>query len=468
MGGCTRSPRGRTIAGLRDAAAGSSVVVCVLDAARVDHLGCCGYPRETTPNIDRLASESLVFEQHFTQASFTKPSTASLFTSQYPDTHLVLTNVRNRGIADSSFTMARGLGAAGFQTGFFSSNPWVDVKKGMGRNFHDAYGLDEAGEVQEEGGERFAPEPLLELFRGWLPEHVDERFFVYLHFMPPHTPYRQPEEYTSLFRGTTPPGYLAEKYRPGQYDVPIGDESRKHPPLPRWINLYDANLRYGDWVVGEVESMLREAGVLENTLLVVTSDHGEAFGEHGYVLHGGPVHDEVSHIPFLLRFPGGGQTGRISALTQTVDVLPTVFELLDIKVADEVQGRSLLPVMTGGAEEVNEFVFTRAKPDPSCPDDRAKYMVRSRSHALLLYSNGRWRALYDLNADPEQRHNVIDSQPAVTREMVEVFREFAMQQGTPPLSFVGIESEAPVVEDLPRPERTPQLEREPRALGYLQ
>jgi len=145
-----------------------------------------------------------------------------------------------------------------------------------------------------------------------------------------------------------PPGYLPDNYHARHYDFPIPPEEDdpEPPPLPQWINLYDANLRYADWAVGELCRLLEESGLLDNTLLVITSDHGEAFGEHGFIWHAAAVHDEATRIPLLIRLPEAGRRGRISALTQTIDLLPTLFDLLHVPYPeDRIQGRSLSPLI---------------------------------------------------------------------------------------------------------------------------
>ncbi len=432
----------------------------MIDAARADHLGCYGYPRGTTPNIDAIAEESQVFTRHFCQATQTKPSTASLFTSQYPHTHLTLLN---RGVEQSTLTIARGLAAAGFQTALFSSNVNASPEVGLGHRFQESYARPEVQKVLRGKETQRSPEPLLRLFRGWLRERGNSRFFAYVHLLPPHRPYAQPGAMTDLFKGRQPPGFREDKYTPGEFDFPITRPIETGlPPLPEWINLYDANLRYGDWAVGEIVSLLREYGVFDNTVFVVTSDHGEAFGEHGFVLHGPPIHDEVSHIPLLIRIPGRMAGQRIDALTESIDLLPTVFDLLEVPYPEEgIQGRSLLPLIAGDTDKVRDHVFTRSA------EDAGKYMVRGLDHSLLLFGNGKWRALYDLETDPEQRHNVMADQPAVADELLEVFRAFVGEQRLPPVNFLDPSVEEPPLPAAGTVEVSPELRKELRALGYL-
>jgi arylsulfatase A-like enzyme len=453
--GRLRGPRPNTNANL---------VICLLDAARADHFGCYDYPRDTTPNVDRLAKQGVLFEHHFAAATFTKASTASLFTSLYPDSHLILENADSPGISKGSFTLAKGLAAAGLRTALFSSDPWLSREQGIGADFQDAYDLSTMGRRASELS--WSPEPLLRRFDEWLGKHRKQRFFAYLHIMAPHEPYAQPIAFSEQFTGT-PPGYRPERYHPAQYSVPIGNDAAIYPSLPGWINAYDANLRYGDWVIGEVEAKLRAAGVLDRTVLVITADHGEAFGEHGYVTHGGPVTDEVSHIPLVMVVPQGARPGRATALTQTTDLLPTLCELLGADYPKkEVQGRSLVPVILGQSDRVHDYVFTRATQAAECPTDFAKYAIRDGTHALVLYENGKWPALYDLKADPGETKDVAAAQPQVARKMADAFRTFAKQQRRPPLAFLGEAAPAPAPAAPPRKGLTPQQERTLRALGY--
>ena len=229
------------------------------------------------------------------------------------------------------------------------------------------------------------------------------------------------------------------------------------------IDLYDGNLRYADWAVGELERMLRTAGLFENTVFVITSDHGEAFGEHGYKGHGFSAYDESIHIPLVMTLPGSGRpVARVSGLTQTIDLLPTIFDLFETPYPREgVQGRSLLPLMAGEAEEVNDRVFARAEGQPP------SYLVRDNRSALLLYRGGKLRALYDLEQDPRQVHNVIDEQPERAAQLTEAFRTFARAQVAPPLDFVDADAPPPQLPKVDEVKVTEEMRRGLKALGYV-
>jgi arylsulfatase A-like enzyme len=229
------------------------------------------------------------------------------------------------------------------------------------------------------------------------------------------------------------------------------------------VNRYDANLRYADWAVGELLGELKARRLLKKTLFILTSDHGEAFGEHGYTWHPSCPFEETLHIPLLVRFGDGRPSGRVSALTQSIDILPTIYDLLQLPVPrNTIQGTSLLPLLTGRHGEVHRFIFSRTSGMPSC------YVVHDLRSALLMYEGGKLRALYDLDADPRQQHNIATQEAERMREMTAAFGRFTMTQRTPPLQFLGPVAEAPA---RGRPDQAPmtkELRDELKALGYLQ
>ncbi len=265
----------------------------------------------------------------------------------------------------------------------------------------------------------------------------------------------------ALFAGKEPPNAW-------QGDFEFREVAQKYDwkplPLHEWVNSYDANLRWADWAVGEVVKALRERDLLQHTLLVVTSDHGEAFGEHGYRRHIYGVYDELVHVPLLVRFPGAERiAGRVGALTQTVDVLPTVLDLFGIAgPEEEMQGRSLLPLVTGEVERVRDYVYA------TCAGETPSYLVRDHDWALILWEGGKLRALYDLRNDPRQTRNVIEEQPGVAARMVNAFRRFAAGQRLPPLEFVDPEAKRGKLPPAPQVEFTEEQRKELRALGYVE
>ncbi len=444
---------------LREVARGANIVLCVIDAARADHVGCYGYPRETTPNIDRLAREGIVFENHFAQFPETKPSTASLFTGQHPDTHLAY---GRRALRPDTFTLAGGLRAAGYHTALFSQNEYASPLWGLGGEFDGAYYEPDLRKNGLDIPLLWRPEALLDLIGPWLAKKPAKPFFAYVHFMPPHNPYLASPEMKYSFLDERPPGTWEGPFPFDEIEPELRGKVEGRSQR-RYVNLYDGNLRYADWAVGELERLLRETGLFEKTIFAVTSDHGEAFGEHGYWGHTFSAFDESIHIPLVVRLPGSERiVGRVSGLTQTVDLLPTLCDLLDIPFPEEtVQGRSVLPLVCGEAKEVNEHVFARAAGQPP------SYVVRDHTSMLLLYEGGELRALYDLEQDPRALKNVIDAQPERTDRLLDVFRAFARKQTAPPLNFVDPEAPRPHLPEVEELQVTDEMRRSLKALGYL-
>ncbi len=458
---------------LRAAAKGANALICVLDDARHDHLGCYGYPRETTPNVDRLARESVVFTKHFSPITFTRPSTASLLTSQYPDTHNVF---GKRELSPSAFTLESALGGAGWSTAFFTANIQASPTLGLGRDFDytrmntrmnpsRAAGAMRAGffgPANAFGG----PELLLRHVSEWLESGPRRPFFAYLHLRHPHAPYDAPAEMQELFAGIEPPGLSKGE---GRYLA----SRAAGPPNPEgsapWeeLNRYDANLRYADWAVGKLEKILREHGVFDNTLLIITSDHGDTFGERRDGNRRWCVYDEAVHIPLVIRFPGkSGPVGSVGALTETVDLLPTVLDLFGLAYpSEQIQGRSLLPLLTGSKTAVREYVFART--DEGRPKSPASFLVRDLRWALILRQGSRDHELYDLRADPGQIRNIIVERPEQAGKMIRGFYAFAEAQTRPPLYFIDPEFEPPPAPEVPSVEMTEDTRRQLRALGYV-
>ena len=440
----------------RKATQTANIVLIVIDAARADHLGCYGYRRSTTPTIDRLAAGAITFTNHYCPIPMTAASTASLFTSQFPDTH----GIFYRAPVDwqPHFTLAKALSQAGFTTALFSSNPSASPAVGIGLDFAQAY---HRVKPVAQGGS-FSPRALILQFDTWLRANRGARLFAYIHFLPPHTPYDQPDHLTRLFHGS-PPGYAASDYTPLQSGFPMTGPYHDHPrpPLPDWINLYDANLRYADWAIGELLDTLAAAGLLDTTLVIITADHGEAFGEHGYVWHVGAIHDEATHIPLLVKFPGEAiPPRRIDALTQTIDLLPTICDLLRIPCPrDPVQGHSLLPLLAGISDTAASYTIAKSI-------GPAKYMIRDRGHALLLFREEQPRALYDLRADPAQRTNLIAQRPEAAERLLRIFRRHAESQRIPPVDFLDPNAE-PIPDPLPQfAGLPPSIKGDLHTLGY--
>jgi len=314
---------------------GTNLVVIVLDAAARDRTSVYGGETETTPQLARLAGESLVFDAAYASASHTFPSTAALFTSRLPP-QLGATDTESP-LGPERPTLAEQLAAHGYVTAAFSANPFVSTGMGTTRGFarvDELFRDRPPGQVAR--GEEFLP-PV----RAFLTAHRDGPFFAYVHLLQPHEPYDAAPD--SFYAGRLDPAHR------GRFDgseAQIWEVYRRHlyPTLAEIAHihgLYEGNLAYADSIVGAICRTLGELGLWERTIVVVTADHGEALGEHGSWGHGEGVTREQIAIPLVVRLPPGlVAPGRRSDLVTTVDLMPSVLELLGIEAPPGLQGRS--------------------------------------------------------------------------------------------------------------------------------
>lgn len=396
-----------------------SLILISLDTTRRDHLGSYGYARDTTPSLDRLASEGVVFESAFAQDTNTDPSHTSILTGLYPPTHGSLRNGMRlrRGVT----TLAQILEGAGFATGGFVTGLTMLAR---------TTGLDRGFDVYEDHfqGRRRDGRVAVALARGWLRDRAQERYFLFLHLFDAHGPYRPKGRYATLFH--TPGPAIPLTRLPAYQRVP-GPDGKVSDDLHDYVDRYDAMLRYNDDRIAD----LLEGLDLGNVLVVVTADHGETLGERYQKLdHGGQVFDEQIRVPLVIRGPGilPRRVG-VGTMVESVDLLPTILELLGVAppAGLGLEGRSLVPLLHGdpglgeaGAEGDGErVVFSTARAVSPRHADRAYHLdsrrriasIRGRRWKLIVYPGlgEDPLELYDLADDPGETRNVTDRHPRV-------------------------------------------------------
>ena len=379
----------------------ANVLLVVLDAARARQFGCYGYPRPTTPEIDRIAAEGVVFDRFFTPAVYTLAAMSAVWTAEPPDRHRTETTFSAR-LPEDRLTLAELLTAQGIRTAGFVANPVAGEAFGFDRGFS------EFGEVFEDGGSGAGA------FREALPALWDslapgERFFAYVHFREPHFPYDPPPPFDSRF-GTGGPLSKEQRSRIEWItDVNQGRRELSEAERDHLIRLYDGNLAYADSELGRIRADLERTGLWDRTVVVVTADHGEALGEHGWIGHNVQLFEPSIRIPFVLRFPPGvGPAGtRSGALADLTDLAPTIADLLGVLGrggSDRAfQGRSLLPVVAGAPGR--DLVISRSVWDAPI------YAVRDARYKLIHDTRNGASQLFDLETDPEERSDVAAARP---------------------------------------------------------
>ncbi len=309
-----------------------NVLVYLIDTLRADHVGCYGYFRDTTPTLDRLAAGGVVFENASATSSWTRPTVVSLFTGMYPVAHGVLS--RDDSACDELVMMAELFRDRGFRTVGYSSNVSISAKTNTAQGF-DEFTLFDPQEWQSPSPQRkhpgFVPvEGMIAAPLEWLSRVGDQPFFMYFHCTDPHAPYYPPPE-TALWQPDNA------------------------------YNRYDGCIRNADAHLEKLLNHLSSLGKLEETLIIVTADHGEEWAEHQGAGHGFTLYREQLHIPLILAHPSLGATRRAEPVRQ-VDLLPTLVELCGLPgaAAPPIQGRSLVPLLRGESDPRPEEQFVLA------------------------------------------------------------------------------------------------------------
>lgn len=358
------------------------VLVYVVDCLRADHVGAYGYARPTTPHFDALARHAVVFEQAWSCASWTKPSVACLLTGLPGVRHgaRTLDDALDPGVT----TLAEVFGRAGYASAAFVDNPFVSAASfGLTRGFDSVRQAPAAPgrrNVNSLEGDAFK---LQRALAPWLLAHADRRFLLYAHSIDLHAEYRPRPPFTRLFT------------RPGA--------------APRDVDLYDAELRANDEAFGRLVALLRRVGLYERTLIVLTADHGEEFGEHGAWRHGHTLNQGLLQVPLIVKLPGPTRAGRrVADPVSNVDVLPTLLDLAGLPRPAGVEGRSLRPLVEGRARAARRTIFAE-----QLSPHEALYAARdARYKAVQQLLPRPARRLFDLSRDPHERHDLSAAPPA--------------------------------------------------------
>lgn len=394
-----------------------NLIFISIDTLRPDHLGCYGYSRETSPTIDALAARGVVFDKAFAQASWTIPSHMSMFTSMYPHTHQV--DRQAASLPESIPTVTGALREGGYSTSGFASWLFLSERFGFGRGF-DRYEVLKATRDPENPRLRISPDAgtLVELVSGsFVSEGTpgldkESPFFLFLHFFDPHLDYEPPLADAQLFDPQIENTDLGSYVFLQDY---VKGTNRNMEPIPADAceevrALYDGEIRHTDRQLGILLAEMELAGLLENTIIVLTSDHGEEFFEHGSMEgHQWTLYDEVLHVPLIVVFPDGRDAGRrIDTLVQSIDLAPTMLDFAGVPQPEVFQGRSLVRLLDG-TETWDETSFSQIR------RYNEKWALRTRTHKLIYTGDtkvNRFKLpvvagfeLYDLTVDPGETVN---------------------------------------------------------------
>lgn len=406
---------------LRDAIRGSNVLLIVLDAAGARHFGCYGYTRATTPEIDAIAREGIVFDRAYTTGCYTRAAMGSIWTSQFPDDHGAVGD-RSRLPAAPYPTLAEILTAHGVHTAGFVANSIAGPAYGMDRGFAEFH------EVYRDAG--IEADAFPKVLEPWLRADPHRPFLAYAHFREPHFPYDPPAPFTTRFGpdGPIPKSIRGDRdwvFKANDATRPLTAEEADH-----LVRLYDGSLAFADQQIGAIRRILEATGLWDRTVVIVTADHGEALYEHKFIMHNQQLYEDSVHVPLVVRFPSSAGIGgrRIGGLVDSTDVGPTIADILGIvpRPPAGFRGRSLLPAIVGGPGK--PFAFSRAlgaRPLFSVRDDRYTFILDSR--------RGR-EELYDRVSDPGETRDLRPLQPVRAARYRQVLwtwmRGLARRQGS--------------------------------------
>ena len=429
-----------------------NVLLISIDTLRADHLSTYGYFRETSPRLSELARAGLQVQVAYAPSATTGPTHASLFTARPPMAHGVRKN--GQPLPEQEQTLAERLQAIGFETGAVVSSYVLSDRFGYDQGFQ-AFNDDFSQAQTPMGSTVWEGETIEERFYGraddttdralaWLQgrQHKVDPFFLFVHYYDPHDPYLPPE-------GFTPP------FAPGR------KEALK---LNRTIYLYDLLVAYTDQQIGRLLDGLAQAGLTEDTLVIVTGDHGEGLMTHGHMYHGLQVYEEAVRIPLVLRWPGRIQAGKkVEEPFSLVELAPAVLEML----GDSPDGplrtdNSAARLLGQGREEANErpiFLYRRHyEGDSSEEMDTGargeKYGVRFEDWKLIVGPEEGTLELYDLVGDPLEKNNVASSEPERVEALLAMIEQWRTEH-------------EPDAMGAPKALSTPDRERL-KALGYVE
>jgi choline-sulfatase len=432
VGRLTVTPGGVRLGRFSRAASGAdlNLLLVTLDTTRADSMGAYGAAAGVTPAFDRIARQGVLFQHAITAVPLTLPAHATIFTARYPPGH----GVRDNGgffLDARETTLAERLKANGFKTGGFVGAYVLDRRWGIAQGF-DTY-FDDFDVTHAKGGVPASVErpgnEVADHALAWLEQVASSRFFGWVHFYDAHSPYDPPEPYRSRFAA----------------------------------DHYAGEIAFVDAQVGRLIAFLERRDLLRKTIVAIMGDHGESLGEHGERTHGFFVYQSVLDIPFAVLAPFDGLRGRnVADVVRSVDLAPTMMDLLSIRLNDRVDGRSLVPLMSGAVRELGLEAYAEAM----YPRYHFGWSdLRALTAGRFKYIDAPRPELYDLEQDPHETHNLYDARRPLADRMAASLRAAAApvaEAETPPvdvdpdararlaaLGYVGT-----FVADAPRPRST--------------
>jgi len=389
-----------------------SILMISIYTLRADHLGCYGYEHNTSPNIDKLAADSVLFERHYSASSWTLPSHLSLLTSTFPSMHQ---NMHPETRPERDVIMLQSI-LKGFNYYTFAYTTWFFVSPMFGFDYDFDQFIYSSGSPAPKVAGRTITQ---------LKNFPHGSFFFFLHFIDPHYNYNPPEKFRKKFVKSYS-GKLSN-LNAGDWTVfsKYGENDLSSKDLSHIISLYDGEIAYTDDSLGRLFDKLRNLGLYDNMFIILTSDHGEEFLDHGNWMHTQRLFEEITHVPLIIKFPTNKYRGmRIRTPVSQLDVLPTLLDFLNIPSPQQTSGVSLIPVIKGTSESRKKMIISETTDKASSP----KFALYDAAYKYIQTMPGSKKVekskltvddhLFNLIEDPKENKNIVD----IDRNKAEYFR----------------------------------------------
>jgi len=374
-----------------------NIILITIDALRADHLGCYGYTMKTSPNIDRFAQDGVLFENCFTHGPETIISLASMLTGFLPHETKVMLNNR---LPDQVKTLAEMLKLQGYKTFAVVSNYILQGNRGFDQGFMLYDDIMDQLELVRKWPERIAEHTTnraIELLQQF---HKDQ-LFMWIHYQDPHGPYTPPEDFRKIFirPKRTPLNLKMNASLSGRGGIPSYQQLGHHRDLYYYISQYDGEIRYIDTHFKRLIRALKEFGLYDNSLIILSADHGEGMGEHNYFFaHGENLYGILTHVPLIIRY-GKDFVGKRKDFVQHIDILPTILKTIGIEADARYRGRDLFKEYGNNRE-----IFAEMR----SPLVRDSISIILDSYKLIYTPSNEEYQLFNLKADPYEEQNLIN------------------------------------------------------------
>ena len=426
-----------------------NIILIIADALRPDHLYTNGYKRDTSPNIDNLSKEGTSFLNAYCTLPRTDPTLISIFTGMYPHNHGVRL-VHNNKFNSSLSTLPEILQNHDYKTAFMDADALHEPSLAKGFNEFNLLKWKIKNKIHRSIYQIFNPENFLgateqyaDIAVKWIKKNSNRKFFLCYHPLDLHWPYQPPHPFDNLFdtdyKGNHDFNTLANEKLP-RGDVIFGNIKLPKEEIDHAIVHYDGGIRYIDTQIGKIFDVVKKIGIEEETLIILTADHGENFGEHNfYFQHGASLYETSIKVPLIFKNPKIIPTNKkIESRVQLTDIVPTLLNILNIPIIDKIDGISLLPLIEGKTNKGRDFIFAESIEEHFKGNKRVYFPGVKGKWRTMIVDN--WKIIYiphpennifeiyNLENDPNEINNLIGKEKEIASIMEKKIMDFVNQQ----------------------------------------